>query len=212
VFFDWLEHSSLSMWIKESMSLWPYDILCLSAHAVGMALLVGFSSAIALRVVGFAPRVPLAPMAQFFPVMYAGFWINALSGTGLFITYPVKAVTNPIFYLKMVGVALALVCIRRIKQRAFDSPDRANDRLAPDRGQRPAAVLLGVWAVTITAGRLLAYKGIPAIEWMTAIGMATLIALTGAFGYVVTRLRATLVRVPPEVLQRTEGAGRWTRS
>src|SRR6266498_1574135 len=78
VFFDWLEHSALSMWIKESMSLWPYDILCLSAHAIGMALLVGFSSAIALRIVGFAPRVPIAPMAQFFPVMYAGFWINTL--------------------------------------------------------------------------------------------------------------------------------------
>ena len=203
VFFDWLEHSELSMWIKESMSLWPYDILCLSAHAIGMAVLVGFSSAIALRVVGFAPRVPLAPLAQFFPVMYAGFWINALSGAGLFITYPVKAVTNPIFYLKIVGIALALVCIRRIKQQVFAAPGRADDRLVPARGQQPAAVLLGVWVVTITAGRLLAYKGIPAIEWMTAIGMATVAALAGALGYVLTRVRASRARA---WLQRTEGA------
>ena len=195
VFFDWLEHSGLSMWIKESMSLWPYDILCLSAHAIGMALLVGFSSAIALRVVGFAPQVPLGPMAQFFPVMYVGFWINALSGIGLFITYPVKAVTNPIFYLKMVGVALAVVCIRRIKQQVFDAPCCANDRLVLERGHQSAAVLLGVWVVTITAGRLLAYKGIPAIEWMTAIGMATVTALTGALGYVLTRSRASRAHV-----------------
>jgi hypothetical protein len=194
VFFDWLEHSGLSMWIKESMSLWPYDILCLSAHAIGMALLVGFSSAIALRVLGFAPRVPLAPMAQFFPVMYAGFWINALSGIGLFITYPVKAVTNPIFYLKIAGVVLAVVCIRRIKQQVFDAPGCASDRLGPERGQQPAAVLLVVWVVTITAGRLLAYKGIPAIEWMTSIFMATVTALTGALGYVLTRLRASRAR------------------
>lgn len=195
VFFDWLEHSELSMWIKESMSLWPYDILCLSAHAVGMALLVGFSSAIALRVVGFAPRVPLAPMAQFFPVMYAGFWINALSGLGLFITYPVKAVTNPIFYLKMVGIALALVCIRRIKQQAFHALGGADDRLVPERGQQPAAALLLVWIVTITAGRLLAYKGIPAIEWMASIGMAAVTALACALGYLLTRVRASRARV-----------------
>ncbi len=200
VFFDWLEHSPLSMWIKESMSFWPYDILCLSAHAIGMALLVGFSSAIALRIVGFAPRVPIAPMAQFFPVMYAGFWINLLSGIGLFITYPVKAVTNPIFYLKMAGVVLAVVCIRRIKRRVFDEPGCANDRLGPERGQRPAAVLLVVWVVTITAGRLLAYKGIPAIEWRAAIGMGVVTALAGALGYVLTRVRASRARAVPEVL------------
>lgn len=192
-FFDWLEHSGLSMWIKESLSLWPYDILCLSTHAVGMALLVGLSSAIALRVVGFAPGVPLAPMAQFFPVIWAGFWINAVSGTGLFITYPVKAVTNPIFYLKMFGVALAIVCIRRIKQEVFRAPGGAN-RLVPERGRRAAAALLVVWVVTITAGRLLAYKGIPATEWMATIGMSAVAALTGAIAYVSARLRASRAR------------------
>jgi hypothetical protein len=194
VFFDWLEHSVLSMWIKESLSLWPYDILCLSAHAVGMAVLVGFSSAVALRLVGFAPAVPLAPMAPFFPVMYAGFWINLLSGTGLFITYPVKAVTNPIFYLKMVGVVTAVVCIRRIKRQVFDAADCANDALVAERGRQPAAVLLVTWVVTITAGRLLAYKGIPAIEWMTVLGMVVVAALAGAVGYLWPRMRASRAR------------------
>jgi hypothetical protein len=197
-FFDWLEQSTLSMWIKESLSLWPYDILCLSTHAVGMAVLVGFSSAVALRVLGVAPGVPLAPMKPFFPVMYAGFWINALSGAGLFITYPVKAVTNPIFYLKMAGVVAAVVCIRRIKRQVFDAldraPDRANDALAAGRGRQSAAALLLVWAVTITAGRLLAYKGIPAIEWVTAIGMTALTAVTAAVGYRFTRMRAPQAR------------------
>jgi hypothetical protein len=188
-FFDWLEHSGLSMWIKESLSLWPYDILCLSAHAIGMALLVGFSSAIALRLIGFAPAIPLAPMAQFFPVIYAGFWINALSGTGLFITYPVKAVTNPIFFLKIFGVAWAIVCIRRIRQSAFSARDAA-DPAARVRAKRAGATLLIVWIVTITAGRLLAYKGIPAIEWVTAAGMLVLGAVAVAAVYFSTRADA----------------------
>ena len=194
-FLDSLEHSGFSMWIKESMSLWPYDIFCLSAHAVGMALLVGFSSAIALRVVGFAPGIPLAPMAQFFPVIYAGFWINALSGTGLFITYPVKAVTNPIFYLKIGGVVVAIACVRKIRQQIFSGPARAPDPLLVAQAKRPAAALLVTWVVTITAGRLLAYKGIPAIEWMAAIGMVTVAAIAAGVGYVSARLRASQARV-----------------
>lgn len=188
-FFDWLEHSGLSMWIKESLSLWPYDILCLSAHAIGMALLVGISSAIALRLVGFAPDIPLAPMSRFFPVIYAGFWINAVSGAGLFITYPVRAVTNPIFYLKMLGIITAIACVRRINRLVFGAPGRADDPLWLGRAKGPAATLLIVWMVTITAGRLLAYKGVPAIEWVAAIGMTVLGAIAVVAGYVSTRTR-----------------------
>ena len=187
-FFDWLEHSSFSMWIKESSSLWPYDIFCLSAHAVGMAVLVGFSVAVALRVLGFAPRLPLAPMGQFFPVIYAGFWINAISGTGLFITYPMKAVTNPIFYLKMAGIVLAMLCVRRIKREVFGNPPYADTSAVPRRGRIAAPVLLVVWVVAITAGRLLAYKGIPAIEWAAAFGMVIVVGVTLLVGFVSARL------------------------
>ena len=193
-FFDGLEHSALSMWIKESMSLWPYDILCLSAHAVGMALLVGFSSAIALRLVGFAPSIPMAPMRKFVPVIYAGFWINALSGTGLFITYPVKAVTNPIFYVKMLGVVAAIGCVRRIRHETFGTPDRTGDPASLARARRPAEALLFIWPVTITAGRLLAYKGIPAIEWMASIAMTALIGIAAGLWYVLPRLSASRAR------------------
>jgi hypothetical protein len=165
--FEWLEQSAFSMWIKESLSLWPYDILCLSAHAVGMALLVGFSTAIALRVLGYAPRVPLAPLAQFF------------------ITYPVRAVTNPLFWLKLAGVAAAIVCIRRIKRDAFDRPSE----VAFGGARRASAMLVVVWLVTITAGRMLAYKGIPAIETVAMIGMAILSAIGGLVIYLVPGLR-----------------------
>ena len=190
-FLDWLEHSAFPMWIKESESLWPYDILCLSANAIGMALLVGFSSAIALRVLGFAPGMALGPMARFLPVVYGGFWVNALSGTGLFITYPVKAVSNPIFWLKIAGVVAAIVCIRRIRHELFDAPDAARDPAAIQRAKRPAATLLVVWAITITAGRLLAYKGVPAIEWMATIFMVIVSAIAVGIGYTVMRLRAS---------------------
>jgi hypothetical protein len=110
-------------------------------------------------------------MVKFMPIVYAGFWLNALSGTGLFITYPVKAVTNPVFYLKLAGVVTAIVCIRTIRHQLYDTPGAARDPAAIERAKRPAATLLVVWIITITAGRLLAYKGVPAIEWMATLFM-----------------------------------------
>lgn len=170
-FFTWLENSGVSTWIKESPSIWPYDLLSLSLHSVGMAILVGVSSAVALRIVGFAPQLPLAPMAGLFPVMYAGFWINVLSGTGLFVAYPVKAVTNPVFYLKMTGVVLAVLCIRRIRRQVFVGPARPDTQPVPANGKRLAGALLLIWLGTITAGRLMAYHGIGNLEQQVVLAV-----------------------------------------
>jgi hypothetical protein len=88
----WLEHSGFAMTIKQSTVLYELPLVL---HAIGMAILVGFSTAVYVRILGLASSVPLAPLERFFPVMYAGFWINAASGVLLFILYPIKAVTNP---------------------------------------------------------------------------------------------------------------------
>ena len=78
-FFTWLDGSGFAIWIREWQAGWAYDVF-LTAHSVGMGVLVGLSSAVYLRVLGFAPSLPLAPMERFFPLMYAGFWVNAISG------------------------------------------------------------------------------------------------------------------------------------
>ena len=55
-------------------------------------------------------------MKRFLPVMWFGFWLNAISGVALLIAYPTKALTNPVFYLKLVLIALAMV-LQRIASR-----------------------------------------------------------------------------------------------
>lgn len=181
-FFVWLGNSSFATWIREGGYLWAYDVF-LTSHAVGMAALVGFSAAVYLRILGFAPGLPLAPMEKFFPLMYAGFWVNAVSGVVLFVAYPVKAVTNPGFYIKMGGVALAVVCIRRVKRQVFGDPVclgsgsvRINDKIL-------AGASLLIWVGTITAGRLMAYHDIADVERQTSLAMlaATAVLLLGGY-------------------------------
>lgn len=75
----WLEENALSTSVRESRLLYP---TILALHSVGMAFLVGLSAAIDLRILGCAPRLPLAPMERFFPVMWLGFWV-ILAGTSL---------------------------------------------------------------------------------------------------------------------------------
>jgi len=95
-------------------------------------------------------------MKRFLPVMWFAFWLNAASGVVLLIGYPTKALTNPVFYLKLTFIALAIVAARSIGTRVLPG-SAINLNVAPRRGRFLAGASLACWAGAITAGRLLAY-------------------------------------------------------
>ncbi len=154
-FFVWLEATLLSTWIRESTSVWAFPAI-LSLHTVGMGFAAGISAAVDLRVLGFAPSVPLLELRRFLPVMWIGFWVNAVSGVLLLVAYPTKALTNPVFYLKMAFIAAALLVIPLMARSVFG--DVSLDlKPATGRSRLLAAASLVCWTGAITAGRLLAY-------------------------------------------------------
>lgn len=71
--FDWIEQTGLSMWLRESPSLLAFPSVIV-LHTVGLAFLVGTNVAVDLRILGFASRISLTPMERLFPVMWSGFW------------------------------------------------------------------------------------------------------------------------------------------
>jgi len=158
-FLQWLESTALSQWVVGSPSMFAFPGI-LTLHAIGMAFAVGTSAALDLRILGVARGVPLAEMRRFVPILWAGFWLNAVSGTLLLIGYPTKALTNPVFYLKLLLIAVAMVLLVRIGRQAFDGtaehsvePDPVSSRTL----RRLAIASLICWTGAITAGRLLAY-------------------------------------------------------
>ena len=156
-FFLWLESTPLSKWIVESPSMFAFPGI-LSLHAIGMGFAVGIGVAIDLRILGVAGGVPLTAMRRFLPVLWAGFWVNAVSGVLLLVAYPTKALTNPVFYLKLALIAAAMLIQIRMVRTFDDASDRAMTNAARTRTLRPLAVIaLVCWAGAITAGRLLAY-------------------------------------------------------
>jgi hypothetical protein len=143
--------------VRESSSLWAYPTI-LFAHTVGLGFLVGMNTAVDLRMLGFAQRIPLAPMERFFPVMWFGFWVNAVSGALLLIADASTKLTNPVFYIKMAFVTLAVLNMVLIRRRVFR--DSALDTV-PLGGTAKvlAATSIVFWMGAITAGRLMAYFG-----------------------------------------------------
>ncbi len=66
-----------AVWARESESIWAYPTI-LFLHTLGLGVLVGFTTAIDFRILGFSSHLPLAPMGRFFRLVWIGFWINAL--------------------------------------------------------------------------------------------------------------------------------------
>jgi hypothetical protein len=153
-FLGWLEATAFSVWVRESPSLFAFPAI-LSCHTVGMGLAAGINSALALRILGAAPGVPVQEMKRFFPVMWFGFWLNFVSGVALLIGYPTKALTNPLFYFKLLLVAIAITLVKPIGRRVFVEGGPAPEMRAPLKHLAIASLVC--WAGVITSGRLLAY-------------------------------------------------------
>jgi hypothetical protein len=154
-FLIWLESTALSQWVVGSPSLLAFPGI-LTLHAIGMGFAVGICLALDLRVLGVAPGVQIAEMRRYVPLVWIAFWLNAISGLLLLIGYPTKALTNPVFYLKLLLIAVGLVLFRRIGRRVFDTSLPAVGT-APSSLRRLAVVSLVCWVGAITAGRFLAY-------------------------------------------------------
>jgi hypothetical protein len=151
--FRWLESTALSTWMRESTSILAFPGF-LVAHAIGMALAVGVNAGIALGLLGVAPGLPTRDMRAFAGVMWFGFALNLASGALLFLAYPTKALTNPVFYLKLFLIVVAMRLFVAIDRRARGVYPSGED----SKTQRKLAVAsLACWGGAVTAGRLLAY-------------------------------------------------------
>ena len=153
---EWLaaiESTAFATWLRESPSIWGYPTI-LTLHTVGLALLVGPSWALDLRLLGAVPAIPLRAMEKTFPVMWAGFWINGLSGVLLFIADATTKGATPLFVTKLALIVVAvatLVALRRVVYRRDTGPV-----IGPAaRGLAVLSILL--WIAAIGTGRWMAY-------------------------------------------------------
>ena len=142
-----LEQSGLATWIRESGVLYGYPLI-LFLHTLGLSTVVGVSTAIDLRLLGVASRIPLSSLDRLFGLLWAGFGLTAATGVLLFVADATKHASNPAFFVKLAFVTGGVVTLALVRSRVFRGAQR---------GAFLAGASLACWLVAISAGRLMAY-------------------------------------------------------
>jgi len=153
-----IEQSAFSIWVRESGSVWSYPTI-IFLHTIGLALLVGLNVVLDLRLLGLGRDMPLAPFERFFRIMWAGFWINAISGTILLASNATAMLLHPAFYVKIGFIAAGVSILIATRRRVFsiiDPGDPASGGV-PAVARRLAWGSLVCWTGAIIAGRLMTY-------------------------------------------------------
>lgn len=186
-----IENSGFATWVREAPTVFAYSTV-LALHTFGMAFLVGLSGVIAVRVLGIARSLPLAPLAGIFPLIIVGFWVNAATGVVLTMLAARSLLSNPDFYIKLAAIAAALVCLQRLKQHAFGPPEVA----ASPAAKRWALGMISCWFVAILAGRLTAYSNFVRKQSAIAVVIAAVLLLAARW-IVLTITRRSGVHIMP---------------
>ena len=152
-----LQHSAVMDWVRESGSLLGYPAI-LFLHTIGLATVAGLNGAIDLRLLGVAPRIPLAPLTRVFPFIWWAFGVTALSGVTLLIADAETKLRSPVFYIKMLFIILALINLQLLKKRVFTDP-QVDTQPVTGQARMLALSSLVMWIGATTAGRLMAYIG-----------------------------------------------------
>ena len=165
--FAWIEGSQISQLVRESDCICAFPTI-ITIHTICMGLLAGANTAISLRILGFAQGIPLARTADLFPLLWIAFAVNAVTGTLLLIAYPTKQLTNPVFYLKLALIGLAVWLFYRVGKEILHS-SAVGEKSVPAKARALAIASIASWVALIVAGRLLQYThkwemlGVPSI-------------------------------------------------
>jgi hypothetical protein len=151
----WLEASALATWTRESPSIWAYPTI-LTLHTVGLGVVVGANAVIDFRLLGFARRMSLPSLSPLFHFMLWAFLLNAATGFLLFMSEATTKSRQPIFYVKLTLIALAL-WNTNIVRLGIRRDGEVGAPLNAPRYRRLAVMSLVLWTGAITAGRLMAY-------------------------------------------------------
>jgi hypothetical protein len=152
--FVWLEGSSLSVWVREAPTIWAFATI-ITLHTFGMGVLVGACAVLDLRILGVARGIPIGPLHTLYKVMWAGFWLNLVTGTLLFCADATSRGTQWLFFVKMFFVIAGVITTIQIRKHLYGGNTEPTEASAPVK--RLAMVSLAAWVLATTSGRLLAY-------------------------------------------------------
>lgn len=154
-FLSWLESTAYAQWILTGLNGWP---IMLTAHAIGLAIVVGIVFVLDLRILGVLRQIPYTALHRFMSIAWLGIITNVISGFSLFMTQATVYVTSVPFLFKIACIALGivnLVYIQKMLQR--DAASWEMSAAVPREARLLAGSSIAVWGLAVVTGRLIAY-------------------------------------------------------
>jgi hypothetical protein len=151
---DWLTATPLSQTIQTTS--WAIPGIQV-VHILCLATLFALALSLALRVAGRGLAAEsLASLARrFVPAIWICLGLLLLSGALLILAEPFRTITNPVFYLKMTLLIVAVALTLWLASVARRQPERRTALHVVG-----ATLSMLVWAGIIVAGRYIAYAEI----------------------------------------------------
>jgi hypothetical protein len=149
-----LENSGFGTWLRESPSVWAYPAI-LTLHTLGLGVLVGGNAVLDLRLLGWGRAIPLEPLEKLFPIMWAGFWVNGISGVALFIGDATTKGTTWVFMTKLAIILVGVVMLVALRRTVYGRGAAA--AVVTPTSRALAAASLVLWFLAIVTGRYMAY-------------------------------------------------------
>lgn len=154
-FFESLEYSALGNWVATSP--WGYPAL-LTAHSVGLAIVVGVLFALNMRILGAFSSISLDAMRGMLRLAWSGFILNLVSGVALFVAQASFFITHIAFQIKIAAILLAIIDAALVQNLLkYHAMQWDSGEIVSGKTRLLAAVSLLLWVTAIIAGRLIAY-------------------------------------------------------
>jgi hypothetical protein len=129
-------------------------------HVFAVSLVLGTIAIVDLRLLGFAStKRPFVELSrQVLPFTWAAFVIAVIAGLLLFISRATEYFVNPVFWIKMVVIAVAGINMMIFEFNTVRGVQKWNlDPTPPERARLAGGISIGCWGIVLFLGRLIAF-------------------------------------------------------
>jgi hypothetical protein len=153
--FTWIENTTIAEVVRVSAYGYPIMIML---HSLGLAIMVGLSVILSLRVLGFFSVIPFSSLHKLLKIAWVGFIVNFISGGALFSSAATSYMVDPIFLTKMSMVILGAILVGVMQNMIKNAIASGRGDAAASTGLKAVAwFAIGAWTIGMVTGRLIAY-------------------------------------------------------
>lgn len=153
--FTWIEGTTIAEIVRISAYGYPIMIML---HSLGLAIMVGLSVVLSLRVIGFFKVIPFSSLYRLLKVAWVGFVVNFVSGGALFASNATGFIVDPVFLTKMSMVILGAIFVAVMQSMIKGVLATGQGEAAASTGLTVMAWLsIVAWTIGMVTGRLIAY-------------------------------------------------------